>query len=417
MRGKRIACRFFARRPEWLPYKISFVVAHTRNALRLTKMDFSLLQKPLLHVLGRDVSFLGIVAFVVWFAVGVLVARGLQSDAVRRFFSRFKIDTNLIAILTTILSLAAIVFFTMSAVNAAGIPLSWNAPLPAIKLSLFQIFLLIALLIAVFWISSRTKRFLFNRFLARSGLDRSLQYAIAQIVSNVVLIVGIFIVLDNAGIHLGTLTVFAGAVGVGVGFGLQNIASNFISGLVILAERPITVGDRVEVAGIAGQVQHIRARSTVIVTNDNITMIVPNTKFIDSPVTNWTYGDPRVRFHLPVGVAYGSDVNKVRDALLAAAGEHPAALADPKPSVFLEKFGDSTIDFELVVWSMEMSYRPRRFKSDLNFLIHKHLLAAGIEIPNPQRDIHVRSGVLKVENVPAEDRPADGRARRGEHGR
>jgi len=277
-------------------------------------MDFGLLQKPLLHVFGHDVSFLGIVAFVIWFSIGVLAARALQSDAVRRVFSRFKIDVNLIAILTTILSVAAVAFFTMNAVNAAGVPLSWNAPLPGVTLSLVQIFLLIALLIAVFWISSRTKRFLFNRFLAKSGLDRSLQYAIAQIVSNVVLIVGIFIVLDNAGIHLGALTVFAGAVGVGVGFGLQNIASNFISGLVILAERPITVGDRVEVAGIAGQVQHIRARSTVIVTNDNITMIVPNTKFIDSPVTNWTYGDPRVRFRLPVGVTYGSDVDKVREA-------------------------------------------------------------------------------------------------------
>jgi small-conductance mechanosensitive channel len=368
-------------------------------------MDFSLLQRPLLHVFGHDVSFLGIIAFVIWFSIGVLAARALQSDAVRRVFSRFKIDVNLIAILTTILSVAAVAFFTMNAINAAGIPLSWNAPLPGVTLSLVQIFLLIALLIAVFWISSRTKRFLFNRFLAKSGLDRSLQYAIAQIVSNVVLIVGIFIVLDNAGIHLGALTVFAGAVGVGVGFGLQNIASNFISGLVILAERPITVGDRVEVAGIVGQVQHIRARSTVIVTNDNITMIVPNTKFIDSPVTNWTYGDPRVRFRLPVGVAYGSDVKKVRQALLAAASENANTLKDPAPSVFLEKFGENSIDFELVVWSSEMSYRPRRYRSDLNFAMEQKLREAGIEIAFPQRDLHIRSGVLKVQNVDAANRP------------
>jgi small-conductance mechanosensitive channel len=369
-------------------------------------MDFGLLQKPLLHVFGHDVSFLGIVAFVIWFSIGVLAARALQSDAVRRVLSRFKIDVNLIAILTTILSVAAVAFFTMNAVNAAGVPLSWNAPLPGVTLSLVQIFLLIALLIAVFWISSRTKRFLFNRFLAKSGLDRSLQYAIAQIVSNVVLIVGIFIVLDNAGIHLGALTVFAGAVGVGVGFGLQNIASNFISGLVILAERPITVGDRVEVAGIAGQVQHIRARSTVIVTNDNITMIVPNTKFIDSPVTNWTYGDPRVRFRLPVGVAYGNDVNKVREALLAAASENANTLKDPAPSVFLEKFGENSIDFELVVWSSEMSYRPRRYRSDLNFAMEQKLREAGIEIAFPQRDLHIRRGVLKVQNVDAANRNA-----------
>jgi small-conductance mechanosensitive channel len=369
-------------------------------------MDFGLLEKPLLHVFGHDVSFLGIIAFVIWFSIGVFAARALQSEVVRRFFSRFKIDVNLIAILTTILSVAAVAFFTMNAINAAGVPLSWNAPLPGVTLSLVQIFLLIALLIAVFWISSRTKRFLFNRFLAKSGLDRSLQYAIAQIVSNVVLIVGIFIVLDNAGIHLGALTVFAGAVGVGVGFGLQNIASNFISGLVILAERPITVGDRVEVAGIAGQVQHIRARSTVIVTNDNITMIVPNTKFIDSPVTNWTYGDPRVRFRLPVGVAYGSDVNKVREALLAAANENANTLKDPAPSVFLEKFGENSIDFELVVWSSEMSYRPRRYRSDLNFAMEEKLREARIEIAFPQRDLHIRSGVLKVQNVDAANRNA-----------
>jgi small-conductance mechanosensitive channel len=369
-------------------------------------MDFSLLEKPLLHVFGHDVSFLGLIAFVIWFSIGVFAARALQSDAVRRVFSRFKIDANLIAILTTILSVAAVAFFTMNAVNAAGVPLSWNAPLPGVTLSLVQIFLLIALLIAVFWISSRTKRFLFNRFLAKSGLDRSLQYAIAQIVSNVVLIVGIFIVLDNAGIHLGALTVFAGAVGVGVGFGLQNIASNFISGLVILAERPITVGDRVEVAGIAGQVQHIRARSTVIVTNDNITMIVPNTKFIDSPVTNWTYGDPRVRFRLPVGVAYGSDVNKVREALLAAAEENSNTLKDPAPSVFLEKFGENSLDFELVVWSSEMSYRPRRYRSDLNFAMEEKLREARVEIAFPQRDLHIRSGVLKVQNVDAANRNA-----------
>jgi len=369
-------------------------------------MDFSLLQRPLLHVFGHDVSFLGIIAFVIWFSIGVLAARALQSDAVRRVFSRFKIDVNLIAILTTILSVAAVAFFTMNAINAAGIPLSWNAPLPGVTLSLVQIFLLIALLVAVFWISSRTKRFLFNRFLAKSGLDRSLQYAIAQIVSNVVLIVGIFIVLDNAGIHLGALTVFAGAVGVGVGFGLQNIASNFISGLVILAERPITVGDRVEVAGIAGQVQHIRARSTVIVTNDNITMIVPNTKFIDSPVTNWTYGDPRVRFRLPVGVAYGSDVNKVREALLTAANENANTLKDPAPSVFLEKFGENSIYLEVVVWSSEMSYRPRRYRSDLNFAMEQKLREAGIEIAFPQRDLHIRSGVLKVQNVDAANRSA-----------
>jgi len=362
-------------------------------------VDLTLLERPLFYIGRHYITFLGLIAFAGLFATGLIIARMLQSQFVRRFFSRFKIDVNFIAIVTTILSLAALVFFTVSAINAAGIPLAWNAPLPAVSLSLLQIFLLIALLVAVFWISSRTKRFLFNRLLAQSGLDRSLQYAIAQIISNVVLVVGVLIVLENTGIHLGALAVFAGAVGVGVGFGLQNIASNFISGLVILAERPITIGDRVEVAGITGQVQQIRARSTVIRTNDNIMMIVPNTKFIDSPVTNWTYGDPRVRFRIPVGVAYGSDIAKVREALLAAGRENPNTLKDPAPSVFLEKFGDSSIDFQLVVWSSEMSARPSRYRSDLNFAIEQKFREAGIELPFPQRDLHIRSGVLKVQNI------------------
>jgi small-conductance mechanosensitive channel len=365
-------------------------------------VEITLLQRPLFYIGHHYVTLLGLIAFAGFFAAGLIIARFLQSQIVRRFFSRFKIDTNFIAIVTTILSLAAIVFFTVTGLNAAGIPLAWTTALPVISLSLVQIFLLVALLIAVFWISSGTKRFLFNRLLAESGLDRSLQYAIAQVIGNIVLVVGIFVVLENTGIHLAALTVFAGAVGVGVGFGLQNIASNFISGLVILAERPIAIGDRVEVAGIAGQVEHIGARSTVIRTNDNIMMIVPNTKFIDSPVTNWTYGDRRVRFRIPVGVAYGSDVSKVRDALLAVAHENPDTLTEPAPTVFLDQFGDNSIDFRLMVWSSEMSDRPSRYRSDLNFAITEKFHEVGIEFPFPQRDVHIKDGVLKVENVAGE---------------
>jgi small-conductance mechanosensitive channel len=345
------------------------------------------------------VSAAGLIAAAALVVIGSLLARAIQSRFARRLFSRFKLSPNFVAMITTLLSIVALVIFLVSAINAAGIPLAWTAPLPGISLSLVQIFLLVALLIAVFWISGRTKRFLFNRLLVNSGLDRSLQYAISQIAANAVLIIGIVVVLENTGIHLAALTVFAGAIGVGVGVGLQGIASNFISGLVILAERPIAIGDRVEIGGVAGQVKQIRARSTVILTNDNIAMIVPNSKLVNDPVTNWHYSDPRVRFRIPIGVAYGSDVRKVEQALIAAGRAHPMALQDPAPSVFLEKFGDSSIDFELVVWSTEMSHRPRRFRSDLNFLIEEKLREAGIEIPNPQRDLHIRSGVLRVQNV------------------
>jgi len=360
---------------------------------------------PLFRIGGNYVTAKGLIAFAIFFGVGLSLAKIFQSEQFRRLLTRLKLGKNFASIIPTIFSLATLIFFTVTAVNAAGVPLAWNRPLPGVTLTLVQIFLLVALLLGVFWVSARTKSFLFNRFLVNSGLDRSLQYAISQIVSNIVLVVGVFIVLDNAGIHLGTLTVFAGAVGVGIGFGLQNIASNFISGLVILAERPITIGDRVEVAGVAGQVQQIRARSTVILTNDNITMIVPNTKFIDSPVTNWTYGDPRVRFRVPIGVAYGSDLEKVRNALLEVARENSHVLPQPAPTVFLEAFGESSINLELVVWSKEMSYRPRRFRSDLNFAIVQKLREAGIEIPYPQRDLHFRDRLARVEMTPSGKTP------------
>jgi small-conductance mechanosensitive channel len=368
-------------------------------------VNFAFYERPLFYIGQHYVSTLGLIAFAGLFAAGLILARVLQSAWVRRLFSRFKLDTNFIAIVTTILSLSSLVFFTVTAVNAAGLPLEWSAPLPGVRLSLINIFMLIVMLVGVFWLSSHTKRFLFTNLLANSGLNRSLQYALSQIISNVVLVIGVVLVLENTGINLGALAVFAGAVGVGIGVGLQGIASNFISGLIILAERPITIGDRVEVGSTAGQVQRIRARSTVVLTNDNISIIVPNKKFIDETVTNWTYGDRRVRFRLPVGVAYGSDVEKVRAALIAAGREHPKALQEPAPSVFLKQFGDSSIDFELVVWSDEMSHRPSRFKSDLNFLIERHLREAGIEIPNPQRDVYIRSGNLSVTSGPAGQEP------------
>ena len=383
-----------------------FAVPLAREKNRRVNLHW--LSAPLFDLAGHHISLLGIAAFAGLMGLGLICAKFLQSGVVRRFLSRFKVDANFVAIITTILSVAALVFFTISAINGLGIPLSWSAPIPGVAISLLQIFLLVGLLVLVFWISSRTKRFLFNRFLVHSGLDRSLQYAISQIASNVVLVVGIFVVLQNTGIHLEALTVFAGAVGVGIGFGLQNITSNFISGLVILAERPITIGDLVEVGGVTGQVQKIRARSTVLVTSDNITTIIPNQKFIDSPVTNWTYGDPKVRFRIPVGVAYGSDVEKVRATLIEAAAEDPQTLSDPAPSVFFVEFGSSSLNFELVAWSDEMSHRPRRYQSDLNFAIDKKFREAGIEIPFPQRDLNIRSGILKVESLarpPENERP------------
>jgi small-conductance mechanosensitive channel len=360
-------------------------------------MNTQWLLDPRFQIFHHGVSIGGAVAFIIALAAGFLLSAIIQSDRVRNALCRIGLGKNFANIVTTTMSLLALVSFAIFGLNLLGFPINWEAPIPGIGHSVGEVVRLVVMLLAVFWLSSASKRFLFNRYITRMGSDRALQYAITQIVGYVVLITGIFIVLQNTGINLSTLTVFAGAVGVGVGFGLQNITSNFISGLVILAERPVKIGDRVEVEGVSGLVKEIRARSTTILTNDNIAFIVPNSQFIEKTVTNWTHGDPKIRFRIPVSVAYGSDVEKIRDILVSIARAHPSALQKPEPVVFFEGFGDSALNFELVVWSEEMSYRPRRFKSDLNFAIEKKFREADIVIPFPQRDVHIIGNSGKVD--------------------
>jgi small-conductance mechanosensitive channel len=190
----------------------------------------------------------------------------------------------------------------------------------------------------------------------------------------------------------------AGAVGIGVGFGLQNIASNFISGLIILFERPVQVGDRIEIENVNGKVISIGARSTIVRTNDNITIIVPNSKFISENVINWSFEGKRIRFRVPVGVAYNADINLAKKLLLRVADENGDVLKEPKPSVRFIRFGESSIDLELWVWSKEKLQRKAAFISDLNFAIWEKFRSNNVEIPFPQTDLHIRSGKLKVEN-------------------
>src|SRR5262249_14069319 len=171
---------------------------------------------------------------------------------------------------------------------------------------------LLVCLVVVVVLERVLRRYLLERVLRRTHLDSGLQYGISRIAGYVFIALGFYVALQVAGINLSSLALVAGAFGVGIGFGLQNIVSNFISGLIILAERPIALGHRIEIGGVAGQVTRINLRSTTIVTNDNITIIVPNSDFIAHAITNWSYGDPKVRIRLPVGVAYGTDVEKLQ---------------------------------------------------------------------------------------------------------
>ena len=226
------------------------------------------------------------------------------------------------------------------------------------------------------------RRYFVTRLLRRTHLEPALQFALAR-VAGYALALGFYISLQMVGINLSSLAIIAGAVGVGFGFGLQNIISNFISGLIILAERPIAIGDRVEIGGVAGQVREINLRSTTVVTNDNMAIIVPNADLITQRVTNWSYEDPRVRFRIPFGVAYGTDLPKLRQLMLEVADQHPRALKDPKPELFFVGFGDTSLNFELAVWSSEVTTSPRRFRSDLFFGIEKKLRENKIGFPQP----------------------------------
>lgn len=258
----------------------------------------------------------------------------------------------------------------------------------------FRVSQLIALLLgiaAVFILERALRRSVLSRVLARTSLQPSMQYAIARIFGYVVITFGLFVALQTVGINLTSLTVFAGAIGVGAGFGLQNIVSNFVSGLIILTERPIALGDFVEVGGVGGRVREINLRSTTVVTNDNVAIIVPNSEFITSTVVNYSHGDPKVRVRLKVGIAYGSDVQRFRQAMLEVAKANPDVMEYPAPEVYFTGFGDSSLNFEVAVWALDTAYRPLGFRSKLFYAIEAKLREVGVEIPFPQRDLHVRS--------------------------
>jgi len=374
-------------------------------------VDFSILadwlRDPIFRWNGSSVTAAGLFALAVSTVVGLSLAGILQSNFTSRLLGKIGLDKKFFAIVRFVLSLFFLVGFIVFGLNLAGLAVPWEQRIPGLNLSLAQILRLILVVFLVFWLSSIIKGQMVLRVLSRSGLDASLQYAIAQVTGYAVITIGFFLALQNTGIDLSALTVFAGAVGVGVGVGLQNISSNFISGLILLAERPIKIGDRVEVHTAAGRVTNIRARSTTVVTNDNITLIVPNSVFVEHTITNWSHGDQKVRFRIPVGVAYGSDLGKVKEALLEVARNHPATLSDPEPKVFFESFGDSALNLELVVWSAEMSFRPRSFRSDLNFAIDQAFRERGIELPFPQRDVHFRIGSLVVRRSGSRSRNED----------
>ncbi len=249
----------------------------------------------------------------------------------------------------------------------------------------------LGILIIAFALARALRWFIVNRLPSRHSIALGTRYAIGRILGYVILFLGATVALQALGVNLAALAVFGGALGIGLGIGLQDIAKNFVSGLIILFERPVQVGDRIEIGDVTGDVVEVRARATVVRTNDDVHLIVPNSKFISDTVTNRSFGHPRVRYRIPVSVAYGSDPRGVVKVLLEVAARSPNVLAEPPPSVWFRQFGESSLDFELLCWTATMLNRPGAFRSELNFLVHDALREHGIEVPFPQRDLHVRS--------------------------
>ncbi|MDX6447414.1 MAG: hypothetical protein QOH71_4488 [Blastocatellia bacterium] len=260
-------------------------------------------------------------------------------------------------------------------------------------------------------LASRTLSKLLQRRIARRAyLDPGLRYTMGRLTQYLIIAIGVLLSLKAAfSLDLTSIAVLFTALSVGIGFGLQYLAADIASGFILLFERPVRVGDRITIGEDEGDVQSINLRTTVVSTNDRISIIVPNSKLVSQRLINWSYGDPRARISIPVSVAYGSDIELVTNTLLKATEDVDNVLRDPAPKVQFLKFGDWSLDFRLLVWTN----RPRlhmQIRSDINYRIEKLFRHAGIEIPFPQTELRLRGGALHLDSgdrLVLEEKPDD----------
>lgn len=251
--------------------------------------------------------------------------------------------------------------------------------------------------VALAWLASMLLRHAIGRYGdSHEHANKAALYTVSRLLHYVLLVIGLLLALSMVGLPVDKFAVFAGAIGVGLGFGLQAIFNNFISGVVLLFDRSLKVGDFVELeSGVHGEVRDIMIRATRISTNDNIDILVPNSEFVSGRVVNWTHREVSRRMRVGFGVAYGTDKELVKKAALEAAAEVPFTLdleGPRKPQVWLVGFGDSSLDFELVVWlNAEATKRPDAVEAAYLWTLHSALERYAIEIPFPQRDLHLRS--------------------------
>jgi small-conductance mechanosensitive channel len=267
--------------------------------------------------------------------------------------------------------------------------LEYEIKLGGTSITLIGITEIVLILVVFFVVSKILRKVLRKRILPRFNLAEGAQFIVLRLTHYALMVIGLFLAINLVGIQMTSLAVVFGLLGVGFAFGLQNITSNFVSGVILLFERPVNVGDYIEVGGAVGRVTSINMRSTTIITVDNVTLIVPNSRFIEGVVTNWSVGDPKIRLTVTVGVAYGSDTELVQRLLLEVANNHPEILKDPEPDVIFKEFADSSLNFELRAWIPSPMGRIK-IMSDFHYAIDAAFRENNITIPFPQRDVHIQ---------------------------
>jgi small-conductance mechanosensitive channel len=259
-----------------------------------------------------------------------------------------------------------------------------------ITISPLDMVLALIVFAAILGITRVVQRMLDTRVLSRTRLDIGVRDSLRTFTGYLGLAFAMLVALSTAGLDFSNLAIVAGALSVGIGFGLQAIVNNFVSGLILLFERPVKVGDWIVVGGEEGMVRRIRVRSTEIDTFDRSTVIVPNSDLISNSITNWTHGNRVCRVAIPVRAPYGSDTRHVHDILLACAKANPYVAANPAPYVLFMRFGDSALEFELRVFARDTDYYLDVL-SDLHFAVDDAFREAGIVMPYPQQDLHIRT--------------------------
>lgn len=265
-----------------------------------------------------------------------------------------------------------------------------------LKITLYKVLKSILVVIAIFWVTSLIVGFGEKRIKGFKKIRASNKAIMNKVFQILIYFFAFLLILDFVGIDLTALTVVGGAIGIGIGFGLQKITSNFISGLILLFERSVEIDDLVEMNnGVYGFIRHIGARYTLIETFESKEIMIPNEDFITNSVTNWTFSNSKGRIEVAVGVSYKSDIEKAQKLILEAAKEHERCADDPKPICYLREFGDSSVNFLLFFWVDDVTKGRYAVQSEVMMSIWKKFKKSDIEIPFPQRDLHIKN----IENM------------------